>query len=195
MNFMTEEICNNHVSKRVSDNPHGMEGTFFFWIGVPEYSKSIDGNNLFFLVIEISYNDITINILSDIPNALIQRLTLRVVLDFLEDGTVTAVSDHFGFSTFTKADQKITWGATGDTIWYPLPCGKDGHHSVVIRNLLQGFIVIVSEHSVPIVCAEVTSLIRNRQGMLEVTLEIKQLQQIARTTNPYFIAFNNSHVV
>ena len=61
-------------------------------------------------------------------------------------------------------------------LWYPVTCGKHCHHSVVIRNFFQCFIVIVSEHSVPFVCTEVTSLTRNRQGMTEVTLEIKQLQ-------------------
>ena len=52
---------------------------FLFLNSCTEYSKSNDYNYLFFLVIEVSYNDFAIDIISDVPNALIQMLALRAV--------------------------------------------------------------------------------------------------------------------
>lgn len=48
------------------------------------------------MFLEVSYNDVPVDILSDVSQIFVQKLTLRVVLDFLEQRTGTAVSDNFG---------------------------------------------------------------------------------------------------
>ena len=58
----------------------------------------------------ICYTNISVDILSS-PSSLIQRLTLRVVLDFLENSARTAVSDHFGMKVFTE--MRYPWFQTG----------------------------------------------------------------------------------
>ena len=68
--------------------------------------KMINGS-FFFL---ICYTNISVDILSS-PSSLIQRLTLRVVLDFLENSARTAVSDHFGMKVFTE--MRYPWFQTG----------------------------------------------------------------------------------
>ena len=53
------------------------------------------------------------------------------VLDFLEFGSSTAASDHFGFIFMTKTGQKIAGRAACDAVWSPVPCREQHYHSVL----------------------------------------------------------------
>ena len=89
------EICNNHLTDSVSYDSHRIESIRFFRVGIPEYSRSIDCNYLVFFL-KVGYYDITIYIFSDVPNSKIQRLTLGVVLDFLEHGAPLWIDCLYG---------------------------------------------------------------------------------------------------
>ena len=100
----------------------------------------IDCNHYFFLM--INYNDIHVNIFSHVPGFLIH---------FLEHGTGTAVSDHFGLIVFTEQDKQTTGRAVCYVLWHPFPCRKHRYNSVVIRVLVDGIFIPINEQHLLVV--------------------------------------------
>ena len=70
----------------------------------------------------IQISSIRNSIFSGVRGGLILSLTLRGVLDFLEHGIGTAVSDHFEMVVCTEKNQKINGRAVCDTFCNLLPC-------------------------------------------------------------------------
>lgn len=103
MNFFLVMVCYDDMTITVINDGTWPKITVPPRVRISEYPKSIDSNDCIFL--PVSYNDISVDIFGDVSRFFVQRLTMRVVLNFLEHGTGTGTSDNFGLIISNETDQ------------------------------------------------------------------------------------------